>query len=329
MATARRTGTGESISTYGSGQTYTALGTWESDTDNDNVTGNVSPVLACLAAQYDDTVVMSGSTNDATRFRIIRPQASNFHTGVRGTGVRFYRTAAANVLTLSESNSHIQDVVARVQCNSGSNFGVFVSSTTGTLKFFVGCIAANGTNVGAGGVDGFSGNTNSQSARCIDCLGDNCDGSQFVNSNTHTLIMYNCTAIGGVFGFVRNAGTMTCKNCLAHGSSSADFSGTITKTNCASEDATADGTGARASQTFTFVNAGANNYHLSTADGGAKDFGTDLSADATFAFDDDIDRALFVTWDIGFDSVDTVTDSQEWFGEFPAERGRSPIWVAY
>lgn len=56
----------------------------------------------------------------------------------------------------------------------------------------------------------------------------------------------------------------------------------------------------RVSQTFTFVNAGANDYHLQSGDAGAKNFGvTDPSAGL---FSDDIDLvSRSGSWDIGAD----------------------------
>lgn len=303
MPSARRTGTNESISTYGAGLDYTALNTWEAATDNDNVTGTVSPVLQCAAAQYDDNMFASGGTNNATYRRIVRPNSSSFHTGIRDTGVRFYNTLNANTLAANENELHIQDIQSRVTCNSGSDRGAITCTTVaGGTTYYVGCIATNSQNAGAGANQGFF----QQAAGtmvCVDCLGDNNEGHQF-RMTTGTPYDYNCTAIGGTHGFIQTGGTAVAKNCLAHGTSTADFNGTITKTNCASEDATADGTGARASQTFTFVNAGANNYHLATTDAGAKGFGADLSADGTYAFDDDIDRQTRAApWDIGFDEI--------------------------
>ncbi len=47
--------------------------------------------------------------------------------------------------------------------------------------------------------------------------------------------------------------------------------------------------------------SGSDDYHLAAGDAGAKDYGTDLSGDSFFPFDDDIDGDLFDTWDIGFD----------------------------
>ena len=60
--------------------------------------------------------------------------------------------------------------------------------------------------------------------------------------------------------------------------------------NNASEDSSASGfTNGRGSQTFSFVASGSDNWHLTDTDAGARTYGVDLSADGSFAFDDDID----------------------------------------
>lgn len=303
MASARRTGTAESVSTYGAGQTYSVLATWESATDNNNVTGTVSPVLECLAAQYADTVVLAGATNDATYFRIIRPQAGNFHTGIRDTGVRFYITTNTVVFALQENNSQVQDVLARITNSSASARLGFAATTAGTGGAFVGCIGTNIQNSGSGAHSAFQ--MDRDGVRCVDCLAENIESTGFyTNGSATTVLCYNCTSINSlVNGFIQFAGTFNLKNCLADATAGTDFAGTFTATNCASGDTSATGTGARASQTFTFVNAAGFDYHLATNDAGAKGFGTDLSADGTYAFNDDIDRQTITTWSIGFDSL--------------------------
>jgi hypothetical protein len=252
-------------------------------------------------------VFANGATNNATYRRIIRPNSSSFHTGVRDTGVRFYWTSNSNNIAFNENEFHVQDIVARVTTNSGSDRAAFSCSTASPgVSSLVGCIATNSQNAGAGACQGFFLQA-AGSARVIDCLGDNNEGHQYrIVAGTPSL--YNCTAIGGTHGFIQQtAGTPVLKNCLAWGTSTADFSGTLTCTNCGSEDATADdngGSGNRVSQSFNFLASGSNNYHLANNDTGALGFGTDLSADGTYAFNDDIDRqTISGTWNIGFDWV--------------------------
>lgn len=307
MASARRTGTNESVSTYGAGQTYTVLATWESDTDNDNVTGTVSPVLECLAAIYDDVVNLTGAINNGTYFRIIRPKTGDFPTGVRDTGPCFHTTADSNGINFGESNSQIQDLGVRVTCNSATGRSAWADSAGCVSNIAVGCIFANSQNAGAGNNFGIINNQPSATCGFIDCLAENNEADQFSFGSGGTILTYcyNCTAINlnATFrGFQALAAGIILKNCLGVAGSGAAFNGSITMTNCASSDATATGTGARINQTFTFVNSGANDYHLASNDAGAKGFGTDLSADATFAFNDDIDRNVITSpWSIGFD----------------------------
>lgn len=310
MASARRVGTNESISTYAaSGADYSDLATWEAATDNDNVTGTVSPVLECAEGQYDDVLAMNAATNNATYFRIVRPNSSSFHTGVRDTGVRFYSTADGNCVNLADTNDQLQDVCLRVTNNSATARSAGVCNGASTDAAYVGVIATNSQNAGTGsnfGLNQLAAATNRNFY--IDCLSENNEGTQFIISDTASLapIYYNCTAIGGVLGFnFQTNATTTAINCLAHGTSTADFFGTLDAgSNNASEDATALGTSPRTSQTFTFRNAAVFDYHLQTRDAGARSFGTPMDADATYPFDDDIDRQRWtIPWNIGFDSI--------------------------
>lgn len=308
MASARRTGTNEAISTYGAGQDYTVLATWEAATDNDNVATTTSPTLTCLAAEYDDEIVMDGSVNNSIYFRGIRPQASNFHTGIRDTGVRFYSTqdSIVGVIRVNETDVQIQDLVAKTTINSAGTQSTFALSALADRVGFIGCIAVNGQNAGAGTINGFNFATDLVSY-AVNCLSENNENRNFETGSSGTHHWLNCTSINaGDQGFHREVFTAgTVRNCLAQEAAGTcfggSFGGSTTEFN-ASSDATAPGTDSRTSQTFTFVNAGANDYHLTSADAGARGFGTSLSADANYAFDDDIDRQSWVgLWSMGFD----------------------------
>ncbi len=145
---------------------------------------------------------------------------------------------------------------------------------------------------------------------------------QFSSEADDVFIIYNNTGIGtpgttltgfhlSMFGATD---TFRLKNNLAKGTDTQDFlfgsSGTTEDfLNNASEDATADdggGSNHRINQTFTFVNEGADDFHLAAGDAGAKDFGVDLSADSAFAVTDDIDgdsRPQGSAYDIGADEA--------------------------
>lgn len=122
----------------------------------------------------------------------------------------------------------------------------------------------------------------------------------------NTAYIYNISVSGAYRCYDTRAGTITLTNCIGEDSDDIVFDnngGTVTRTYCASDDASADdegGAGNRINQTFTFVNAAAGDLHLTAGDGGATGWGIDLSADANYPFNDDIDGDTRAgTWDMG------------------------------
>lgn len=300
MASARRTGVNESVSTYGVSRDYSSLSTWEAATDTDLVTAAQSQILECYddAASFNDNVGVSGATTNGSYFRIIRPASGQGHNGTPTVGV-YFSSSPATVWNLNENNFHLQDIIyTNTRTGAGNTFGVFVGTSTGTC---VGVIDWDSTSADANQCF-----ANEALANFILCSAITHGGRGFFN-RASTGRHYNCLAVndggGAAIGFQRDIGTMIAKNCLADDTAGGTcFSGTFSSSNNnASTDTTAPGTSSRTSQTFTFVNAAGDDYHLASGDAGAKDFGADLSADASFAFDDDIDKNLFGTWDIGFD----------------------------
>lgn len=162
----------------------------------------------------------------------------------------------------------------------------------------------------------FPGTGGRGTSKVINCLSIDC---QTGYSNDFGLSgdvgeIYNCTAAGGTYGFVENA-TMKVVNCLATGVSSIGFVGTFAAgSNYNAED---DGNGApgansRSSQTFTFVNAASDDFHLASTDTGAKDFG--VADPDSGGFSDDIDgQTRSGSWDIGFDEYQDPPVEQEGF----------------
>lgn len=308
MATSRLVGTNETISTYGDvtrDYQQGELPTWEVDTTLNLVTGNLSHVLEVYAdsASYTDSIQLFGATADATRFRIIRAAPGHGHGGIPNTGAVFVSTTDAALFSLAEGFATIYDICGKLTINSATNRPIFECSNTGSVnKRITNCIAFDGTNAGAGLVHGFL--VPIDQSYIVNCLAVGNDGEGFTSNAGTTNFFYNCTAVSNTTGF-RNSGGTTTKfvNCLgASNTTNFSNSGTATGNNNASSDATSVGTSPRTSQTFTFVNAGARDYHLSASDAGALGFGANLSADATFAFDDDIDGQTITTWSIGFDS---------------------------
>lgn len=317
MGSARKVGTNESVHTYGGvTREYTALQTWEDAHTVDCVATTTSHVLECYddAASFDDYVAIAGATTDATYFRIIRPASGQGHDGTPNNGFTINSTTSATVIAISESYAQVQDLIVIATFNSATGYiavNLAVANTTA-----VGCLV-KATNAGTGVATGFNNTGTVSNILFVDCLAYECKtGGMVINAASgQTNRAYNCTSVNNVgYGFTMGGGTAggfdVLTNCLSALNTGADFqvtnaNATKVVTYCASEDTTADdwgGAGNRISQTFTFVNSGGDDFHLASTDAGARDYGTDLSADATYPFNDDIDKQTRSgSWDIGFD----------------------------
>lgn len=140
---------------------------------------------------------------------------------------------------------------------------------------------------------------------------------------------YNTTSYGNTKGYggfyIQNL-----KNCIGANNTTADFARTsnytVSITNCASSDATAEsftGTNVRINQTFSFGGSLNGDFHLLFSGIGAKDYGVDLSADPKYPFSTDIDGdTRSSTWDIGageyIDTTPPVRSGGSSSGLFPS-----------
>jgi len=326
MATSRITGVNEDCRNdadsaflgvpgkYGTARDFTALQNWEADNDRNMTTDDKSLVLECYddVASWDDLLgFTAGAESDATRFRTIRAAPGEGHDGTSNNGVYFKSTNTATMFSIQESRTSLQDLLLTYNGSNASNVFCYETINLGTDQSIIGCIVFDCLNSGAGGTFGIR-LFRRTGAAAINCLVDNTDLHNYaVDGFGGTVRCYNCTSIdAGDDGFNTNNDAIL-KNCLSHGSTNKDFdsagSPAADSTHNAAEDATAisdaegaSGSDCRDSQTFTFV--GDPDFHLDPGDGGALGFGTDLSGDADFSFDDDIDLETITTWSIGFDS---------------------------
>jgi hypothetical protein len=132
--------------------------------------------------------------------------------------------------------------------------------------------------------------------------------------------LYNNTVVDIIAGFaIRSGGMIVAKNNLTEAPGD-DFYGVFypgSDFNASSDD-TAPGLHSRREQTFVFVDRGNDDFHLAATDGGARNYGTDLSTDAHIPIQDDVDgdarpSALLGTgsggWDIGADEATSGSDT--------------------
>lgn len=113
----------------------------------------------------------------------------------------------------------------------------------------------------------------------------------------------NCTAAKCGFGFVDSVGSaLTLRNCLSTGATNIGFVGPFGDIDYCCED---DGNGVAGAhshslQTFTFVDAANDDYHLAATDAGARNLGLDDPSGGMYL--DDVDGQTRVSpWDVGFD----------------------------
>jgi hypothetical protein len=293
----------------------TSGATADIDTIDSTNTG-VSHVLACYddQASFDDILTLETSVNDATYFRIVRPAPGQGHDGTPNNGFHIDSTADAQTLEIREAYSCMHDLIVTQTRNDASSRSAVYFHTVTEKASYVAMIVANCTNSSTGNTDRAYETNSGVDNLCVLCISS--DGNTSGNSfraapGVNTTYLYNCTGMGapsiGVYGA---SGSVVCKNVLSSesGTASRDFfqasGGILSGNNCASEDdrATVYFTSSRANQTFDWVDRGNDDLHLTTADGGARHYGADLSADGFFAFDDDIDWEIVTTWSIGADA---------------------------
>lgn len=133
MASSRRTGTNEQISTYGPvGKDYEEgeLSLWEEATDTDHVTDEETDVLevykeGAAGALWTDIDIVDGSTNNSSYFRIIRPASGEGHSGIPkddGSIAGFKNDGTVYILGINESYSQMQDLCIKFSNVTGNYY---------------------------------------------------------------------------------------------------------------------------------------------------------------------------------------------------------------
>lgn len=255
-------------------------------------------------------------TTSATNYLTIRANTNSRHNGIWSTSK--YRLTCTNKNCLyNNTPSHIRFENFQVQC-----------TVTDAASYI--CIKASNANQVSTAPDS---RITGMIARCVETSGDYTGfearpsgvggGKSYVINNLamgcnqgytndfDTGEFYNNTAVNSVYGFVE-ATTMKIVNNLAYNSSTSGFVGSFaagSNYNAESDGSGGPGANHRTSQTFTFVNAAGDDYHLAAGDTGAKGFGTSDPSGGVYS--DDVDgNTRSGTWDIGFDEFLTALLTQ-------------------
>lgn len=280
--------------------------------------------IICTGATADTTAVtFAGWVTSATRFLTIKAAAGD-EAAIGPISTSKYRLALASSggidLTISVDHIRFDRLQMQFTKTSGSADKVCVQISgvnAGSSIRFTRCTLYGVFGVGnADNSRGLNFGDSDITAVVANChfVGFNQPGQRAlsgVDASGATVYAYNNTFADCYTAMqASSGGGWRAKNNLyySNGISGADgYVGTFhaDSTNNASDLASdAPGSNARNSQTYTFVDAGAGNYRLASGDGGAKDVGADLSADAAYAFAIDQEGdTRSGSWDIGADEV--------------------------
>lgn len=255
-------------------------------------------------------------TTSATNTLTIRANTNSRHNGIWSTS-KYRLTCTGKNCLYNNIPSHIRFENFQVECTASSGSFVCVKTSNANQTatdidarisgMFVRCVeTGSGDYIGintrfpSGGAGGTS--------RVFNNIVDGCNISY--NNDFSTGEYYNNTAVNCVYGFIEDA-DMKVVNNLANCSNTGFVGSFASGSNYNAESDGNGGPGAnhRTSQTFTFVNAGAGDYHLASGDTGAKGFGTSDPSGGIYS--DDVDgNARTGTWDIGFDEFLTALLNQ-------------------
>ncbi|HAT73615.1 MAG TPA: hypothetical protein DCS08_01255, partial [Candidatus Moranbacteria bacterium] len=270
-------------------------------------------------APYNDSVTITGATNtSATLFRVIR--AASGQRGTPTSGVRFEIASTATygrIIYLAENYAGAYDIFGKLNQSGGTSHAVFWGNSS--FVKFVGCYAQQGSFSGSSnGMAGFSMQTvtngifiNNISDGFISTLSYS---GGFLSRNSGEGYFYNNTVINCYYAFNKNqsTGTSYAKNNIISN-----------YTNIFSGSAWSQVTNATSGVTFD-----ADVYHLASNDTGAKNLGTDLTADANFPFNDDIDGyTRSGTWDIGVDELVGASQTCTWNGSVSTDWANKNNWT--
>ncbi len=219
------------------------------------------------------------------------------HIRIEGVQIQLTVSDASSFVAFktSNQNQNATDIDNRMS----HNICKAVLTSTGDVICF-------NTRFGDTGYGGTSVVYNNVAIDCTTGFNNDFDGGAY----------YNNTSADCEFGFIEDAAMLAVNN-LSHGAT-IGFVGTFEAgSNFNAEDDGNGGPGAnhRTMQTFTFVNAGADDFHLAAGDAGAKDFGT---SSVGGLFTDDVDGGTRSgSWDIGADeqgvAFDPSVEEQEGF----------------
>lgn len=293
-----------------SGGDYTTLSAWEAALPASLVTADEQHTAVCYndwPSGLDDTVSISGSTTDSTRYIKVSVASGHRHDGTPQTGFHIKGDsggATTPKFTVDVSYSVIDGVDVDNTRAAQLAYGFNTTSTSAPGIIYYDCIGRSNTGKAFASNSG----TNYSSTRTtfIGCLAHD-SGQGFARTDTvrSRYNAYNCVAANCDVGFASGSTNKAAiKNCVAYNSSTIDFENQVDATNSgynASSDSSASvfTGGVTGISSDDFVDAANNDFHLAA---GSALIGAGANLYSKFTTDIDGDaRPASGAWDIGFD----------------------------
>lgn len=286
--------TAYNTSTIGTGKDYSTIAAWVAATSIDCVAAAKGEVGLLDAGVFSERALITGATTNADYFRVLMA-ASGAECRSTSTGVRITSDNVYNTVYLGETGASIYDIGVTNTSPVGEPKGI--QTGAGPCRI-VGCYVW--------GVKGVAGDSmgiwvdGPGDLYLVDTVIHDCVYGlwRYTVSGSPVVYAYNDTALNcSQYGFFCS-GTAYYKNLVGYQCAVGAFYGG-TRTTCN------DGTGLTDAD---FVDPDNGDAHIPGTSQLATG-GTDLSADAAFAFTDDWVKDTWTTWGIGADSFTcTATD---------------------
>ena len=293
-----------------SGGDYTSLSAWEAAQQGNLVSLDEIHQADCAGFTDTTAVTINGSTTDSTRY--MQVTGDNDTGAWQTSGYYILGSTGTPVISIQDGFTLVEDVQVQMTSNTGSQFGIAGGTGADSSKIERCIIYKSGTGGSSNG--GISANFTGDffvSNSVVWWGGSAGTGSAGITaaktSSGLNMYVHNCTVdSNGRLSYnygISFASSMTLKNSIGDNGGTGFSTGTFnSNSNYNSTDAGTASGGAndRVSQTFTFTDAANGDYRITSGDGGAKDFGTDLSGDANYPISVDITNTTRTgTWDIG------------------------------
>lgn len=321
-------GDGSTNSTTGATRAYPTLNAALTAEATNLVTNDRVLEIICEGTAADtEAVSFTGYTTDATRYIYIYTQAGNRALG--GYDATKYRLEVGGTVTgcveINKPHVRIEGLqIVNTQVDPEQGRAIYLNTGAGTSGAdirIIGCVICykpTGTPTTSGNCQGVRSNIGDNNIRLTvvnNLIYDFRSYGIFINHTGAggTFVIYNNTICDNAGGGVYAAGngsteSLFLKNNLICYNTGTQYTidGSVWNTYTTSKNVTSDTSSpdgaSYQSKSPSFVDRPNDNYHLQSGDTACKDLGDDLTADAAYPFNQDIDLGTRTgSWDIGAD----------------------------